>query len=199
MSSQVTLLLTALSFLAAFVLITIWHEFGHLVAAWYYRVPVRLIGVGVGPCLWHFRLSDAVALDVRAFPLGMAIGVLGRRSNDGQARRPASHDLVVAMCGPAASLVLGLLLLPLMRLTHSEPGLQTLVADDSAYVGVANGFEPASPAGARRWTYSSARRGVPRLAIFAKAGGRPAPYGDTCLDFGVPAHYYRYARHSLAE
>ncbi len=132
MSSQASLPFTALSFLAAIVLITTWHEFGHLLVAWRSQVPVKLIGIGLGPSLWRFRLSQreaspdgAIRLEVRAFPVGMAIGVVGRRTNDGQARRPASRDLAVAAGGPAASFMLGLLLFLMAITVRAASGLES--------------------------------------------------------------------------
>jgi membrane-associated protease RseP (regulator of RpoE activity) len=132
MPSQASLPFTALSFLAAIVLITTWHEFGHLLAAWRSRVPVKLIGIGLGPSLWGFPLSrrdasqdGAIRLEVRAFPVGMAIGVVGRRTNDGQVRRPASRDLAVAAGGPVASFMLGLLLSVLAIVVRAAPGLES--------------------------------------------------------------------------
>lgn len=117
------LLLDALVLVASLTLTTVWHEFGHLLTARALRVPVKLIAVGLGPALWHRSLAGDLRLEVRAVPLGMAIGVVGRRTSDGHARRPATHDLLVAAAGPLASLLLGVLLFVAALFTVRTSGL----------------------------------------------------------------------------
>ena len=41
--------------LAALMVVTIWHELGHLWVARHLGVPVKLIGLGVGPAIWRLR------------------------------------------------------------------------------------------------------------------------------------------------
>lgn len=93
-----------------FVLVTLWHELGHLVAARWLRIPVKRIGIGFGPTVWRLASSRETELVLRALPLGMAIGVPGRRDANGRLRRPVSHDIWMAAAGPLASLSLPLLL-----------------------------------------------------------------------------------------
>ncbi len=111
-----------------------------MVARWY-RVPVKLIAVGLGPALWRHTLHGDLRLEVRAVPLGMAIGVVGRRTPEGDARRPAGHDLAVAAAGPLASLVLAPILAVVAALAHTAgiPG-GWLVATGllSAFLGLMN-------------------------------------------------------------
>jgi|GEM_PF-1207602 len=113
-----------LGLLAALMLVTVWHELGHLWVARRFKVPVKLIGLGVGPAIWRFRLRDDVRFEVRALPVGMVIGVIGRRGPDGQLRRPVAHDLAVAAGGPLASFILTVILFLAALLTRALPGLQ---------------------------------------------------------------------------
>jgi membrane-associated protease RseP (regulator of RpoE activity) len=69
-----------LGLLAALTVVTIWHELGHLWVARRYGVPVKLIGVGIGPAIWRFCLGGDVTFEVRALPVGMVIGVIARRA-----------------------------------------------------------------------------------------------------------------------
>ncbi len=109
--------------LAALMLVTVWHELGHLWMARRFGVPVKLIGLGVGPAIWRFRLPDDVRFEVRALPVGMAIGVMGRREADGRLRRPVSHDLAMAAGGPLASFVLTAVLLAAALGARGLPGV----------------------------------------------------------------------------
>jgi membrane-associated protease RseP (regulator of RpoE activity) len=121
MPSDSAWLITVLGFPAALVLSTIWHELGHFVVARLYRVPVRLIVLGLGPTLWRRTLPGDLRLEVRALPLGVAVGVLGRRTADGHPRRPISHDFAIAAGGPTASLIFSAILLVLAFLGHPGP------------------------------------------------------------------------------
>ncbi len=98
------------SLTAALIVVTLWHEMGHWLAARVVRMPVRCVYVGMGPVLWRRSLRHDTDLVLRALPLGMSIAVPGRRAADGTLRRPLEHDLLVAAGGPVASLVLAGLL-----------------------------------------------------------------------------------------
>jgi membrane-associated protease RseP (regulator of RpoE activity) len=101
--------------IAALFVVTLWHELGHLVAARWLGVPVVNLYVGLGPILWRHRMRHASSLVLRAFPLGMSVAILSRRTADGQPRRPYTHDLWIAVAGPLASFVLTLLLFAAAR------------------------------------------------------------------------------------
>lgn len=98
-----------------FILVAIWHEIGHLYAAKRLGIPVRRIGVGFGPTLWRSPVLGETELVLRALPLGMSIGVPGRRDEHGHLRRPIGHDLWMAAAGPLASFLLPLLLFVLLK------------------------------------------------------------------------------------
>src|SRR5687767_2504782 len=101
--------------IAALFGVTLWHELGHLAAARWLGVPVVNLYVGLGPVLWRRTLRQAPDLVLRAFPLGMSVAIPSRRTSDGQARRPYTHDLWIAAAGPCASFVLTLLLFAIAR------------------------------------------------------------------------------------
>ncbi len=96
--------------IAALVIVTVWHEMGHWLAARAIGIPIRRIYVGMGPVLWRRALRRDTDLVLRALPLGMAIAVAGRREDDGTLRRPIDHDLLMAAGGPLASFALAGLL-----------------------------------------------------------------------------------------
>jgi membrane-associated protease RseP (regulator of RpoE activity) len=97
------------------VVVTVWHELGHLCAAWLLRIPVKRIALGFGPTLWRAGQVGQTEIVVRALPLGMAVGVPPRHDEQGKLRRPINHDLFVAAAGPAASLLLTVLTLLLAQ------------------------------------------------------------------------------------
>lgn len=110
--------------IVALMIVTVGHEIGHLLAARALNVPVKLIALGVGPTLWR-RRSAGIRFELRALPLGMSIGVLGRRDDDGRPRRPVEHDIGVAAGGPLASVALLLLFGGIALLAGSTPQFQS--------------------------------------------------------------------------
>ena len=132
---------TTLGLLAALCLATVAHELGHLLVAARLRIPVRRITVGLGPILWRREAGALPELVWRLAPLGMAIGVPGRRDDDGTLRRPVEHDMLVAAAGPAASFLLPVALVGLAALLRAGPGLESwLIATAllSALLGLSN-------------------------------------------------------------
>jgi membrane-associated protease RseP (regulator of RpoE activity) len=95
--------------------VTVWHEFGHLLAARWLGVPVVDLNVGLGPILWRRPLRQAPYLVLRGLPLGMSVALPNRRAGDGRSLRPYSHDLKIAAAGPCASFMLTLLLFTIAR------------------------------------------------------------------------------------
>lgn len=101
--------------IAALFGVTLWHELGHMAAARWLGVPIVNLNVGLGPVLWRRKLRQSSTFVLRSFPLGMSVAVPNRRTPDGEARRPYSHDLWIAAAGPCASLFLTLLLFATAR------------------------------------------------------------------------------------
>jgi membrane-associated protease RseP (regulator of RpoE activity) len=109
---------TAIAAAASFLVVAISHEVGHFLIAKLVGVPVIHLGVGFGPTLWKGRLWGETVIIVRTIPVGMSIGVPGRRAPDGSERRPAGHDIAVAAAGPTASYFLSLALFSRVVLVH---------------------------------------------------------------------------------
>lgn len=103
------------AFIAALILVTIWHELGHLVAARLVVVPVRRIYVGLGPIIWRSAIGRETDLVLRALPIGMSVAVPGRWSSDGVLLRPLRCDLWMVAGGPLASFLLTALLFAAAR------------------------------------------------------------------------------------
>ena len=95
-----------LGFVAAILISTVFHEMGHVMAARLVRIPVRRVSIGLGPVLWRGRVAEEREFVLRAFPVGVTVGVPLRQGPDGRDRRPVGHDLLMAAGGPMASLLL---------------------------------------------------------------------------------------------
>ena len=108
MDWSTSMAVSPIGFLTALLLVTVWHEAGHLLVARLVGIPVKLVALGLGPAVWRRSGDDGVDLVLRALPTGMSIGVPGRRDADGQLRRPIHHDILMAAGGPVASFVLSL-------------------------------------------------------------------------------------------
>lgn len=104
--------------------ITTGHELGHLIAARLFGVPVKLIAIGAGPALWQ-RVGKTLQFEVRLLPLGMSVGVLGRRNDDGTPRRPLTNDMWVAGGGPLASIAVSIILFVAALGAGAVPTLQS--------------------------------------------------------------------------
>ena len=124
-----------------FVLVTVWHEMGHLFAAKWLGISVRRIGIGFGPTLWRSPNLGDTEFVLRALPLGMSIGVSGRRDELGRMRRPIAHDIWMAAGGPLASFLLPTILFIVIRLFAFEPiAIEWIIAAGllSAILGALN-------------------------------------------------------------
>ncbi|NLE75529.1 MAG: hypothetical protein GX605_02095 [Chloroflexi bacterium] len=117
------------------------HEGGHMLAARWLGIPVRRVAVGLGPVLWRRERQSAPEFVLRALPLGVTVGVPARLDEHRQARRPLWHDLLLALSGPLASLLLTLALLPAAVLLREYPGATACLQATallSLYLGLAN-------------------------------------------------------------
>jgi len=104
------------------------HEFGHLLAALLLRIPIRRIAVGLGPAIFSLSLGRGTQLEVRALPVSVAIGVPGRRAENGENRRPLRHDLEMCLAGPLTNVALSLLILALAILGWVPQGFYSWFA-----------------------------------------------------------------------
>lgn len=95
--------------------LTLWHEFGHFLAARWLGVPIVNIYIGLGPELWRREMRQPPNFVLRVIPLGMSIAIPSRRDKAGNLRRAYAHDFWIAAAGPLASLLLTLLLFAMAR------------------------------------------------------------------------------------
>jgi len=137
----VTLPLAIAGFMAAVVLSTVAHELGHFMMARLLHIPVRRITVGFGPVCWRRPLGENGEFVLRAFPTSLAVGIPGRREQDGTLRRPIRQDILVAAAGPLVSLLLALALWGAAHTALSPAWLRFWLAAAallSGYLGFAN-------------------------------------------------------------
>jgi membrane-associated protease RseP (regulator of RpoE activity) len=98
----------------------------YLVARWL-GIPVKLFAIGIGPVLWQRTLASGMRLEIRAFPVGLAVGVPGRRDPDGRPRRSIGQEMALAAGGAAASALLTVALLGIAVLLGSAHPLGRLL------------------------------------------------------------------------
>ncbi len=125
--------------LAMLAVATMAHELGHVFAARLFRIPVLRIAIGLGPVIWHRSLPAGREFVLRAFPVGVMIGLPGRQGTFPE--RPPWCDLLIAAGGPIINLLLfvalavldglGLIADPLL------PWVRTL-ALISVFLGISN-------------------------------------------------------------
>lgn len=97
------------------------HELGHFLAARWVRMPVSRFSIGFGPRLWGFKRGQTDYW-ISAVPLGGYVmpGVEDEREYFGI---PVHKRLVFALGGPAANLVLPVLLFALLNLLGGDRSL----------------------------------------------------------------------------
>ena len=96
------------------VLITI-HEFGHLLLAKSFRVPVEKFSIGFGPTLIKKKIKETV-YQLSIIPLGGFIKMLGEETEveGGFLTQPAGKKIGVVLAGPISNFILGLILLTIL-------------------------------------------------------------------------------------
>ncbi len=100
------------------------HEMGHLVMAKILNIPVKRISLGLGPVLWQHQITPNTKLVMRLLPVSVAIGVPGRYDANNNLRRPETHDMLVAIAGPVASVALAGTLYALALAVFQSPIVQ---------------------------------------------------------------------------
>ncbi len=101
------------------------HELAHLVVARLLGIRATTFAIGFGPILRQ-RTAFGVAWQIRALPLGGFVALRGEKSDEGPgsfARAAAWRRIVVLLAGPAANILLAVLLLAglLMVATRMAP------------------------------------------------------------------------------
>ena len=115
--------MTWFALVAVILVVAVEHELGHYVVARRLGIPVKLFAIGTGPVLWQRTLASGMRVELRAFPVGLAVGVPGRRNDDGRSRRSIGQEMALAAGGAAASALLTIGLLALAALVGSSQPL----------------------------------------------------------------------------
>lgn len=116
------ILSNALAFVFALGVIVFVHEFGHYAAAKAFGVRVLTFSLGFGRRLWGFRRGET-DYRVSLVPLGGYVNFAGQdpgeRSSDPQEylNRPRWQRVVILLAGPAANVVLAVVLVALVFMT----------------------------------------------------------------------------------
>jgi membrane-associated protease RseP (regulator of RpoE activity) len=108
--------LTWFALVAVILVVAVEHELGHYFVARRLGIPVKLFAIGTGPVLWQRTFASGMRVELRAFPVGLAVGVPGRRDDAGRPRRSIGHEMALAAGGAAASALLTAGLLALAAL-----------------------------------------------------------------------------------
>lgn len=116
------ILLTAISFVAVFGTIVLFHELGHFTVAKAFGVRVHEFAVGIGPAIWRKRRGET-QYSLRVLPLGGFVKLAGMdealRSEDELPeddvrnfdRRPVWQRMLVIVAGPMMNFFLAFLLI----------------------------------------------------------------------------------------
>ena len=108
-----------LFFLIAIAVLVSFHEFGHFIVARWLGVRVLKFSVGFGKTIWRWqRAPTETEYAVGAIPLGGYVRMLDEREGDVAAeerdhafnRKPLSSRSLIVLAGPAANLLLAVVL-----------------------------------------------------------------------------------------
>jgi regulator of sigma E protease len=115
-----------MSYLAAIFIIgflIFFHELGHLLAAWWVKMPVARFSLGFGPVVWSWRRGETEYC-LSAIPLGGYV-LPAFESEEAFFSIPVSRRIVMWLGGPLANFLLAGLLL--MVVIPASVGRQVLV------------------------------------------------------------------------
>ena len=160
MSNALTAFLVVIPVLGIMILV---HEWGHYIAAKFFKVRVEVFSIGFGKRLFGFRRGDT-DYRVSALPLGGYVKMSGETPLDERTGDPGeflSHPrwqrFVIALAGPAMNMVLALVLLTGVYMFHYE---HPVWSDQPAVIGWVEEDSPAAAAGLQRGDRISAIDGV---------------------------------------
>jgi len=96
------------------------HEMGHILVARHNGVQIKQVRIGMGPILWSGNWG-ATRILVCCLPVGVTMGICGRRNLDGSPRRTLGQEAWIASGGLIANLIVVPLALGGMYLTKGTP------------------------------------------------------------------------------
>ena len=120
-----TFLSNVLAFLVVIGVIVFVHELGHFLAARLFRIRVRVFSVGIGSRIWGFRRGDT-EYRLAMIPLGgyVAFSGIDAANPTGDAgdfiAKPRWQRIIVLLAGPAANVVLSIVLIAAVLMTGTE-------------------------------------------------------------------------------
>ena len=120
-----TFLSNVLAFLVVIGVIVFVHELGHFLAARLFRIRVRVFSIGIGSRIWGFRRGDT-EYRLAMIPLGgyVAFSGIDAANPTGDAgdfiAKPRWQRIVVLLAGPAANVVLSIVLIAAVLMTGTE-------------------------------------------------------------------------------
>ncbi|MFP4460932.1 MAG: site-2 protease family protein [Thermotogota bacterium] len=127
------MILTIISFALIFTAIVVIHELGHFLFARLFKVRILSFGIGFGPALYRKKTASGMDFKVNLFPLGGYVRMDGEdptEINDSISEekkrgfyysKPAWQRFVIALAGPAFSILAGYLLLSVVALFWGIP------------------------------------------------------------------------------
>ncbi len=146
------MILTIISFLLIFTAIVVIHELGHFLFARLFKVKILVFGIGFGPALYKKKMATGMDFKINMIPLGGYVRMDGEdpteidESVSDEKRRgfyyskPAWQRFVIALAGPAFSILAGYVLLSVVALFWGIPQVGIAKVDP---------FSPAQEAGLR--------------------------------------------------
>jgi regulator of sigma E protease len=145
------LLNNALFFLVAVAVLVSFHEFGHFIVARWLDVRVLKFSVGFGKTIWSWQ-KDRTATEyaIGAIPLGGYVRMLDEREGEVSAAerdqafncKPLSTRSLIVLAGPAANLVLAVLIYWSIGMMGTEDLKPVIGAVTSGSIAEQSGFVP---------------------------------------------------------
>lgn len=119
-------------------LVTVPHEFGHLVTAKLFKIKVNEFAVGMGPLIGQHKFGET-EYSLRAIPLGgyCAMKAENEASDDDDAfiNKPAWQRLIVLFAGAAMNIIIAIIFMTIIVSVSGVPTntLDKIVKDSPAY------------------------------------------------------------------
>ncbi len=109
------------------------HEMGHLVAAWWTKIPVARFSVGIGPKVWGWRRGETDYW-LSAIPLGGYV-LPAVEDHDEFVKIPVSRRLIFAFGGPVANILLSFVCLAIYNVAQGGFSLSAISVEPVVQIG----------------------------------------------------------------
>ncbi len=145
MKQVVIQLLTAIAAVFVFLMVILFHEFGHFIIAKAVGIKVNEFSIGMGPKIFQ-REKGETKYSVRALPIGGYVSMEGEDENSNDPRSfnkvPAISRIAVVVAGATMNFILAILVLSIVSFNIGMPTttvLETLEGSPAENVGIKNG------------------------------------------------------------